>query len=123
MAFISTKNLLAPLTNKFHLVIIILVAVLFSVFRLSGGKVEVSSNTNVIPKQNEGVTHRVAVQQQAQQERNLQPAGDIDTSKPFKLLPFGESDGAKKREVQPKQARPQEGSTDPSSLEDILNSL
>ncbi len=37
MALISTKNLVAPFTNKVNLVTIALVVILFAMFRLSGG--------------------------------------------------------------------------------------
>jgi len=43
MAFISSKNLLAPITNRVNLVTIILIVVIFSVLRLSGGKVSVTT--------------------------------------------------------------------------------
>jgi hypothetical protein len=43
VALISSKNLAAPLTNKIHITSIILVALLFAVFRLAGGGVDVKS--------------------------------------------------------------------------------
>lgn len=43
MSLISTHNLVAPLTNKVHLMTIILVAVAFAVLRLSGGAIGTSS--------------------------------------------------------------------------------
>ncbi len=44
MALISSRNLAAPLTNKIHITTIILVALLFAVFRLAGGGVDVKSS-------------------------------------------------------------------------------
>ena len=44
MALISSKNLAAPLTNKIHITSIILVALLFAVFRLAGGGVDVKTS-------------------------------------------------------------------------------
>jgi len=41
MALISTKNLIAPLTNKVHLTSLILVAVAFAAVRFAGGSVSV----------------------------------------------------------------------------------
>ncbi len=39
MSLISPQNFLAPFTNKTHLITIILAAILFAAFRLSGGGV------------------------------------------------------------------------------------
>jgi hypothetical protein len=44
VALISSRNLAAPLTNKIHITTIILVALLFAVFRLAGGGVDVKSS-------------------------------------------------------------------------------
>ena len=44
MALISTKNLVAPLTNKVHLTSLILLAVAFAALRFAGGSVAVQRN-------------------------------------------------------------------------------
>jgi hypothetical protein len=46
MALISSKNLVAPLTNKIHITTIILVAMVFTVFRFAGGGVDVRSQVS-----------------------------------------------------------------------------
>ena len=43
MSLISIKNFISPFTNTVHLVTIILITVLFALFRLQGGGVGVSS--------------------------------------------------------------------------------
>lgn len=51
---LSVKNLIAPVTNKVHLVTIVLVASLFAWFRLSGGQVYITtSNQNTPPSAKE----------------------------------------------------------------------
>lgn len=44
MALISTKNLVAPLTNKVHLTSLILLAVAFAAIRFAGGSVAIERN-------------------------------------------------------------------------------
>ena len=47
MSLISTKNLIAPLANKLHMIAIVLLTVGFVALRLSGGAVRVSSVTDL----------------------------------------------------------------------------
>lgn len=49
MALISAKNLISPVVNKLHLITIVLVTILFAVFRLSGGKVSIGKGSSSIP--------------------------------------------------------------------------
>jgi len=44
MSFISAKNLVAPLTNMVHLITILLIAICFSVLRLSGASLSIESS-------------------------------------------------------------------------------
>ena len=44
MSLISTKNLVAPLTNMVHLITILLIAVAFAVLRLSGASISMASS-------------------------------------------------------------------------------
>ena len=43
MSLISTRNLIAPLTNKLHMIAVLLLTVLFVALRLSGGAIKVDS--------------------------------------------------------------------------------
>lgn len=49
MSLISVKNFVSPFTNTVHLVTIILVTILFAVFRLQGGGVKVSFSDSAEP--------------------------------------------------------------------------
>ena len=40
MSFISVKNFAAPITNRVNLIALLLCIILFAVFRLSGGRIE-----------------------------------------------------------------------------------
>lgn len=47
MSLISIRNAVAPLTNTTHLVTIVLITVLFGVYRISGGTMRVSSGSDL----------------------------------------------------------------------------
>jgi hypothetical protein len=47
MSLISTRNLVAPLTNKLHMITIVLLTTAFVVLRLSGGAVRVENKPGV----------------------------------------------------------------------------
>lgn len=47
MSLISIRSFAAPFTNKVHLVTIIVVAMLFTVYRLSGGGAEIVNKSEV----------------------------------------------------------------------------
>ena len=48
MSLISTKNLVAPLTNMVHLITILLIAIAFAVLRLSGASMSIQSSSTPV---------------------------------------------------------------------------
>ncbi|MCB0333077.1 MAG: hypothetical protein KDD55_06225 [Bdellovibrionales bacterium] len=54
MAFVSIQNLVAPLTNKVHLISIIAAALTFAVFRMSGGHISIEKLN--VPPQRQSLT-------------------------------------------------------------------
>ena len=51
MSLVSTKNLLAPFTNKVHLVTMLLVIIAFTVLRLSGGGFFMEKRDSSVPRE------------------------------------------------------------------------
>ena len=46
MSLISSRNFVSPLTNKVHVITIVMVVAAFGIFRASGGKVSANSATD-----------------------------------------------------------------------------
>jgi hypothetical protein len=87
VALISSKNLAAPLTNKIHITSIILVALLFAVFRLAGGGVDVKASLKETFKKEQAEimqAGKAAVRGQTAQPRS--PLEDL-------LKPSGQTQG------------------------------
>lgn len=71
MSLISPKNFVAPFFNAVNLATIIVVAVLFAIYRFSGGGVSISSRKNVAP-----VVREAAVVKNTEQEKPVQVNND-----------------------------------------------
>ncbi|MCB0354926.1 MAG: hypothetical protein KDD64_15440 [Bdellovibrionales bacterium] len=61
MSFISAQNFIAPLKSKVHLVTIVMVALIFAVWRLNSGDFEVHlTEFNTVKARNAGPQHPAA---------------------------------------------------------------
>ena len=104
MALISTKNLVAPLTNKVHLTSLVLIAVAFAAVRFAGGAVTI---------ERAGMRGRAAASEEARKPVPA-PSLDEDTRRGVGRLrnaigglgnPPPESEPAKKEPTPPAQRK------------------
>jgi hypothetical protein len=120
MSLISPKNFLAPVTNAVNLATIIVIALLFGIYRYSGGGVSMSS--------------RKAPAQNIRQESNIRPdsvkiAPDTELENQNLRAPRGEDNNSSlddllesQKYVAPTRAQPS-GKAPGSSLDDIAKQL
>jgi len=93
MSLISTRNLVAPLTNKLHMIAIVLVTVGFVALRLSGGTVSMRSRSEArtaksapAPMENEDLLSGAPqnadplARDSARTQRNEKPRGGLADS-------------------------------------------
>lgn len=90
MSLINARNLVSPLTNKVHLMTIILIAIAFAVLRLSGGKVARTDSRSVLQSNPTGGYQTAPTR--SLPSYGVPPAngGTADAN----LLPFGKSQQA-----------------------------
>lgn len=84
MSLISTKNLVAPLTNMVHMITILLIAITFAVLRFSGASISLQSSSapTIDSRTNTPIVAPVDPgQQTAQPQRAPAPWGQRDNSK------------------------------------------
>ena len=80
MSLISIQNFASPLTNKTHLIAIVLAAVLFAAFRLSGGKIEgrgLAAPASGAAVQQDAVDTMLDEQEDVEEDADITPQRDL----------------------------------------------
>lgn len=132
MSLISFRNLVAPMSNKVHLVTVILVALAFGVLRLSGGTVEThSTNKSSNPTKKVHQDRRLNLDEDMNLNSLLkQPAIDFNSLSPktdvqnLGATPYrGSLPEAKAPSAPPSRPKAVVKDDSQSSLDDIERSL